>query len=124
MPAPAGHATVAVIVANTPPEAANVNAAVGVVPPEGVPVRKAHTVLAEVASAADVVSGELIVKELVVVPTIVVGVALVVMDIALIGMMVSPEGTGIPPEKVHRVARAQLLLEDVKEKKVAEGAHT
>jgi hypothetical protein len=124
MPAPAGHATVAVIIASKPPDVANVNAAVGVAPPEGVPVRKAHTVLAEVASAADGVSGELIVKELAVVPTIAVGVALVVTDIALIGMIVSPEGTGVPPEKVHRVARAQLLLEDVKEKKVAEGAHT
>ena len=98
MPVPAGHATVAVIVANTLPEAASVKAA----PAVGVPVRKAHTVLAAVASATDGARGEVIVygASVFAVDGIVEGVPPVVMASLMNGTTVSPMGIRVPV-KVH-----------------------
>jgi hypothetical protein len=123
MPAPAGHATVAVIVANTLPEAANVKAA----PALGVPVRKTHTVLAAAASATDGASGELIVygASAFAVDGIVEGVPPVVGAIVLNGTTVSPMGIRVPV-KVHGWEQEVLRWENWKElpRLVVPGAHT
>ena len=110
MPVPAGHATLAVIVASTSEAAAKVTAGAE----EGGPVRKAHTVVTEVSSErpTEAARGEFIVYE-----AAVLAVACSVTETPVVmvdegsGMIVSPVGTKVPA-KVHTVLQLTPELEN------------